>query len=67
MVFQPAKTRINAISQNPNYSAEAMRARDVWALGCVLLEVLTGEPPFPSDQTVAVPFLLAVHRRCVWQ
>jgi serine/threonine-protein kinase len=51
----------NEVVGSPHYlSPEAVRGEhldpraDVYALGCVLLECLTGEPPYTADSPVAV-------------
>ena len=33
---------------NPNYG----KAVDVWAIGCIFIELLTGEPLFPGDSDI---------------
>lgn len=57
------KARVEWQTRDPTYMAPELLtggedalsfASDFWALGCVLFELLTGEPPFRSSQSVPV-------------
>jgi len=34
------------------------KAIDVWAIGCLFVELLTGEPLFPGDSDVQTLFII---------
>lgn len=37
------------VDENANRCACVSRPVDVWAVGCLLMEMLTGQPLFPGD------------------
>jgi serine/threonine protein kinase len=40
------------------YAAMFCRAVDIWAIGCLLAELVSGEPLFPGDSDIDQLFLI---------
>jgi hypothetical protein len=70
VVGEPRKTRYGMVLGNPKYMSpeqiqrfhEVDHRSDIYAMGCVLFEMLTGRPPFDSDAPGDTEKLLQVQR-----
>ncbi len=56
LYYENAPPEILISNSNSDFSIQCSPAIDMWALGCIMFEMLTGYHPFVEDCKIAILF-----------